>query len=237
VVGPELTEDVPAAVVGADAAPSKEPEMSGKKDTSETPEKPEEAAEAKPAIPEVADPSAVAGDSPVQASVEWEDDEYDDDGDEEATQIVHSEAVMRAIAEARAAQGLDTGPSADDKRTDPGAPDRDEAYGGDDDDSEEHEPTILFGASSGQKPPEAVLDDATPAPTNPTAVPWTDPGGEYGGKSAPKKSTAPEKVVLPENGELPTPVQPRTIPRNQQIALLSVALMVLTALLYLVVRW
>ncbi|MCO4747520.1 MAG: protein kinase [Proteobacteria bacterium] len=245
VVRPDLTEDLPAAVVGKE--PSQESPMtsnnSGKPDEPASEpaeeaaaEEASEEAEAKPAVPVRVEYSDDALDDDDQ----WEDDGYDD-GDEEATQIVDAEAVQRAIAEARAAAGLDDAKSQDATATLPPDSEMSDAGVQDSDPGvdEEEAATVMFSTGRSENI-EGVLEEVErrgPG-TNPTAVPWTDPGGEYGGKK-PKQPTnsgaAEPKVVLPD-GELPKPLEPREMPREQQFALGIVAVMLLVAAAYFLLQ-
>ncbi|TNE90065.1 MAG: hypothetical protein EP330_09560 [Deltaproteobacteria bacterium] len=208
VVGPELTEDVPAAVVGEQ---SKETQMSGK------PDDPSGASDV-PVVPDPAD-----ADTTRMKPAEPTMDDYaedDDEIDEEATLVVDSEAVQRAIAEARALAS-NTASANDDETADTAPPAE----------NRQHAPSIDEEATGSQ--PEAVGGPAT----NPTAVPWTDNGGEYGGSTPAANAPVPdEKVVLPEDGELPQPHEPRGMPQNQRLALGAVALMVLAFLLVVVLN-
>lgn len=211
VVGPDLTEDLPAAVVG-EAENTKEPLMPGKSgDKSANGPDPADAdtLRREPVVPEMSD--------------EYGDGMDDDDADMEATQIVNSAAVQRAIAEARAAQGLDAAVNQDATKTLP--PDME-------DDGHHVESRSSEDASTANSKVTDAMRQAAIAgnPTNPTAVPWTDDGGAYGG--APKKRAPDGKVMLPEEGNLPVPIEPRPMPQNQRVALAAAALMVLSFLAY-----
>lgn len=208
VVEVEFTEDIPEAEELEEASEAA-PEASSEPELVAEPDA--------DAIPDVPDPGQV--DLPlasVPAPLERTPSEIVEgdtaaDDEEEATQLMHNSAVRRAMDEARLAA-------------------RGEASAADE------EATVQFTATGDL---EAHLLEKG-SPTNPTAIPeGTDPGTDPGIEpTAPtvREDPRPDPHLLPEDGELPTLMEPRKMPQNQKIALGAIAVMVLVFILLVVMR-